>query len=733
MALVEAGAGYGKSVLAEQFRAAVGAATAYVALGPPDDDSGLLIASLRSALRSAGLSDLLGATDVEEPAIWIERLLDALSDREEPVVLIIDDAHHLHSADVTALFARLAGGLVPPHRLLIAARKLPGALEQSSTLRQAVRLDSHALAFTPEEVRELLGARDRDGFDEGELRTLVDATQGWATALILATSTHRTHRTHRKHHEAAEHGPSAAPHPIASPMRMILAGMPGPDRDVLIQLGHLPYISRELVAEIAGRPAAFEQLIAYGAPLARTVSGWWELPGPVASYLAAQAPVADRTVLAAAGAYDREGDPLSAIRMLLAVGLDDHAAQFLAGLAPPRVEELGFGAVREIVELLSEPALAAYPRALLHLARLAETAHRAQLRAEVLRRARRMIGEGAAQAGGAADAALIRELDAEHARDLMWDERTRDEAAALAQAVVDRAAAGELIARARALDVLGRLRSWFSEVGPQPEAEELLEQSAMLARRAGMHTWAAQALIPLAMGLHFALCRYDRALDVLEAALADLPARNQYRVMVQTFRAEALIELGRFTEARACIGEIHEIGRWSREEWIVAYAWWNEINLASYLGDAARTAEATREVLRRPAGWFEQPSGVEFLVQAADWLDRVGEHERSAECLAHARDRMAGTEHHVRVYGAAVIARSGDPHEADAAIAALLGSTHLEPQERWPLLVLRTDCRRRRTPTSPGWGLIPPKSSHCSHRRWANIHRASGPGPFPKN
>ena len=106
----------------------------------------------------------------------------------------------------------------------------------------------------------------------------------------------------------------------------------------------------------------------------------------------------------------------------------------------------------------------------------------------------------------------------------MWDERTRAAANELAASVVAGAGPGELAGRARALDVLGRLASWFSADGVRPEAEALLLESAGLARRIGQRTWEAQALVAVAMGFYFALCRNDRALATLDEVLAQLPA-----------------------------------------------------------------------------------------------------------------------------------------------------------------------------------------------------------------
>ncbi len=673
--VIEAGAGFGKSVLASQYREALGVASVNVPLDASDGDVDMLIASIRRALRTGRLSDLVSATGVAKPALWVERLLDSLAESSEGVLVILDDAHWISSPEAAALVVRLARGLPPQHRLLVAARSLPRTLEPVWSMPGAIRLGTQELAFTVPEAVELV--RLRTGAMPGELavRILVDATEGWATALVLAMT--------------AGLGPGSTDpewrDPIAVPVTGILESLSMEDRNAAIQLAHLPALTPELVETVAGAEGAFARMVAVGLPLARADTGWWEMPGPVASHLAAQAPVRAATVRAASELYGRRGETLAAIRMELVAGLNTDAAARLAAIAPPEIEDLGLPVVRDLVESLPEAALRQYPRVLLHLARVAEIAHHAELRSDALARAR-----------SAASGGLVRELDAELARDLMWDERTRGDARELAEEVIATAGAGELVARARALDVLGRLGTWFCEGDPDPEAETQLEESARLARRAGQRTWAAQALIPLAMGVYFATCRYERALEVLADALEDLPARNRYRAMVLTFRAELLIELARFSEAESCLAEMREIGLSCCEEWIAAYVAWGRANLASYRGDAAEAVSAVLEVERHRDEWYEQQSGVEFLAQAADYLDRVGEHARASEYLRRAQERMAGSEHHVRVYGAAVRARSGDPVEAEAAISELLAEAALEPQERWPLLLLRAHAARKR-------------------------------------
>ena len=700
--VVEAAAGYGKSVLARQYQRELGVATAFVPLGPPDDDPAILMGSLRRALAISNLSDLAAATGSGDSGAGVERFLDALAELNVPLLVILDDAHHLRGPDVTALVLRLARGLPGPHRLLVAARRLSAGLEPLRTLSGA-RLDTRALEFTENEASALVFSYRGQQPSGWELTVLLEATRGWATALVLASSAQAQLGGFApgpgQDGQGSQSSQGSREEMIIAPLlEPITALLSPPDRSAVVQLAHLPLLSAEIADAISGADGTLPRLIAAGIPLARTPAGWWEMAGPVTAYLASHRDLAPDTARAAAAVYARHGELLAALRTLLAAGLPAEAAEMLAAGAVEVVEDAGWAALRDVVAELPDAAVREHPRLLLHLARLAETAHQADIRSEALARATAILGHQ----GMAADPVFRREVDAERARDLMWDERTRAESRALAASVVAEAGPEEAAGRARSLDVLGRLASWFSADGVHAEAEGLLQQSARLARSLGQRTWEAQALVALAMGFYFALCRNERALATLDEVLAQLPARSTYRALVQNFRCDVLNELGRFAEAEVSLSEVRQIGLAYHEEWAIAYAAWCEAALASYAGDRERTVRAVLDAEAHRDVWYEQASGVEFLACAADYLDRVGEHEMALDRLARASERMAGCERPVRVFGASVHGRSRDPVQAAEVIAGVIAAYDLEPQERWPLLLLDAYAAWRRGDPAAG-------------------------------
>ncbi|HTW99770.1 MAG TPA: BTAD domain-containing putative transcriptional regulator [Acidimicrobiales bacterium] len=690
VSLVEAPAGYGKSVLAAELSRHLGIACAWVALAAADDEPSVLAGSVRRSLKAAKLSDLAAALAGGEGGAWPDRLLDALADLDEPLLLVLDDAHHLDNPSCAASIRRLASSLQRPHRLVVLTRRVDPHLEPLGSIG-AVRLTVGEVAFDRAEIARLVESLSGDRPTATQLTHLVEATGGWASALVLAASARGTTSTLGDGGLAAA---GSAPARQAAVMSALVEGflgrLSGSLRDAVAELAHLPYLSPRVVAALTRDETSFEQMINAGVPLARTASGWWEMPGPVAAHLARRGPIAAASAQRAAATYAAEGDLVQAVRLLVGTGLAAQAAELIEQRPPGEIEELGWAEVRHVVEALSDDELRRHPRALLQLSRVAETGYRMDIRRQAIERAVALVEEQGV------DAVLRREIEAERARDLVWDEATRGEAGRLARAVVDASGEDETAARARALDALGRLRSWWSDDGPHDDAEALLEESARLSRHLGQPIWAARALVPLSMGLHFALCRYERALSIIDEVLGLLPARSAYRCTVLTFAVTVLTELGRLDEATGAVAEVREIAAATGEEWMLAYASWSEAEVRSRAGDRDGTLRAVREARNHRAAWFDETPGIEFLAQTADFLDRVGELDLAMEHLEEARARMTGFERVVRVYEAAVLGRSGDALLAEQVIAATLERADLDPQERWPIMLLRAAAALRR-------------------------------------
>lgn len=689
-ALVAAGGGYGKTLLAGELAERLELATVSVALGPRDGEPAALVARLVAALERTRLADAAAAVRelANRPGEALLGLAPALAREREPVLVLVDDAHHL-TGESAATLAELARELPAGHRLLVLARRLPAVLE---LLREAgaTLLGAAELAFTRDEAAELCGRGFGLELADADLAALVRATAGWAAPLVLAAE--RLARSDDVHAELQAIVDQRAP--LRYLVRRQLADLDEPSRAALVQLAHLPLVSPALAAAVAGDERLFDRAAAAGLPFGARADGWYELPGPVQELLRRAAPLEPDAAARAARAYAEAGELAEALHVLLAAGEAGQAAGLLAGLSPEEADELGYLELQTLADALPEPELEQHPLALLHLARSCEPAAQTRARARALEQA-------AAIAARAGDAALARAVEAEQARDLVRDGRA-DEAEAKAAGLLRETGAGELATRARLLDVLGRCAAWRRDDASLERAERLLREAAALCRQLGQRSWESQVALPLGHGVHYARGRHEQALETLDRVLEQLPGRSRHRGVILAFYGDMLVDCGRFAEAEAIVEEARRLGALLGDRRVLAYAAWTAARLASQTFDAARTLEEVRAADAERGDWFDHSTGVDFLADAADLLDRVGETAAALGYLERARARRDEAPLAVALAEAAVLARSGDPEEAERALARVEELPRLEPRERWRLPLLRASAALRRGDPAAG-------------------------------
>jgi DNA-binding SARP family transcriptional activator len=182
--VVEAAAGYGKTVLSAELVEAWGAVPIEVLLEPGDVSASLLAARLHAAVARAGFADAAGlmAQAGADPVSAVDAMVDALEG--ESCAIVIDDAHNA-ARDAGALIDRIASRVRPPQRLAVLTRRLPEGAERLRRA-EAVQLTAADLALSAEETLELC----RTGFGlevSSEDGRLLDALSGgWTAAAVLA-------------------------------------------------------------------------------------------------------------------------------------------------------------------------------------------------------------------------------------------------------------------------------------------------------------------------------------------------------------------------------------------------------------------------------------------------------------------------------------------------------------------------------------------------------------------
>ncbi len=189
--LVSAPVGYGKSTLVALWSDLDPRASAWVQLGPRDNDPVVLLARLVAALERTGpvCSELLKELSGRMPRIdeVVIPLLAADLGERDPFVLVLDDVHVITAGESRAILAHLVDQVRSGCQLILVTRGDPvvplGRLRASGDL---VEIGSELLALDPTETRHVAASRGLE-LSQAAAEALCERTEGWAAAVALAT------------------------------------------------------------------------------------------------------------------------------------------------------------------------------------------------------------------------------------------------------------------------------------------------------------------------------------------------------------------------------------------------------------------------------------------------------------------------------------------------------------------------------------------------------------------
>lgn len=695
--VVEAAAGYGKTVFGAELADAWQSVAIEVVLHEGGVSAQLFAARLRAAVSYAGFREAAGTMPGagEDAAGAVDALADALA--AERCVFLVDDAHH-GDRQAGLLIERLAERLRAEQHLVVLARRLPPG---TARLRRAdyVQLTAADLALRPDETLQL--CRNGFGLKIGprEVAALEQATGGWTAATALAAA--RAQRTGENVGILADSagGTGQPASAVAAILAEALDTLPAAERRLLAQVVRLPLLDAPTVDIATGLDGYFGRALAAGIPFTPDHDGWWDLPGPVRDHLATLDTPEPAVLRRAADEYARRDQLGAALQLLLAAGDAAAAAGLLAGGSPASIEGLDVLEFQAVVDRLPADVVAAQPALLLHFARSCGGAGMIELRREVLGR---ITTISLARPG---DSRLARALEIERANDLVRESEFAA-AEAAARGVLDACGTDEPRTRARALFVLGRAvsRRLDSEGRRDPAAlmaaERHFAQAARLYEQLGMRV-ARSGLVPYhAMWIEFARGDARAALGHLEAALGwvvDRPRRWAYLLL---FHAEVATELGDYDQCEADVREIFRIGEDLGDKMLLAYGHWHLAISASHRREAEETLKHIRQAEANKANWWDVASA-EFLAESADCLDRVGYSSLAVEYLGRAQDNPQDGEPLIAMAEAALLARHGDPYLAEEKLLAAPGH-RIDPREYWRITLLRAYAAFRRADTDAG-------------------------------
>jgi LuxR family maltose regulon positive regulatory protein len=187
--LVCAPAGSGKTVLLQSWAAETGEAVAWVTVERGERDAQRFWLHVIDGLADAAGDDVIERVSPAPGfagAVVVERLLPQLEGLEQPVQLVIDDLHELHSEDALGWLEMLITRPPAQVRILLATREEPAlGLHRLRVADRLTELRSHDLRFSLDETRALLEASGITLSDSG-LLSLHERTEGWPAGLRLA-------------------------------------------------------------------------------------------------------------------------------------------------------------------------------------------------------------------------------------------------------------------------------------------------------------------------------------------------------------------------------------------------------------------------------------------------------------------------------------------------------------------------------------------------------------------
>lgn len=192
LTLVAAPAGYGKTTAVSDWCAANGPSLAWVTLDSGDNDPGRLwryvataVDRVRGGLGRSALQRLsVTGSPIENV---VDELMNAVATYEIGLVIVLDDLHAVTDAECLASIDHALLHLPVTARIVATTRVDPAlGLARMRASGQLVELRASELAFTPAEARELLVVRGGIPLGSEEIDLLVERTEGWPAALVLA-------------------------------------------------------------------------------------------------------------------------------------------------------------------------------------------------------------------------------------------------------------------------------------------------------------------------------------------------------------------------------------------------------------------------------------------------------------------------------------------------------------------------------------------------------------------
>lgn len=664
--LVEAGGGYGKTVLVDQVTRTAGTGV----LVPLPRRDIVDVEHLKALLLDAAQPDPVSNRPRVAYSGPVD--LDDLVDRRGgSAVLLVDNAPSL-TDDAAEWLAEFARDSLPHLRLVASGRVMPQPLAALELDGAATRIDSDDLRLSSEESQALISMRL--GQDDGERlwSALHHFSEGWVALLLLVI---------RRLERSADRWAAAADllrHPalIAQLVDYYATELADPDRELMVQLAHFSMVS-ETLADALGSRGLLRRLSQAGIPFSQGTDGWWRLSQTVKEHLTTLGPLDAEVAHRAAPLLAAQGAELTAAELLLESGDPDAATMLVAQMPAGRIDTHDPRALIRLMARLG-PATESAPRALLHLARVYGNVGLLGEEREAIDRA-----FAAVQARGTHDDLAV-EIEAESLFQRAFV--AGPEVVARIEELLETAAKGSR-GRARLLDALGVVLSGGPDEHKLRRAENAMRQAAILWTDLGEPSRAATIQRGLAVRVLDALGKHEDAVRLLRN-LRGTSETPYGRMLCLVFEARALALGGEADSIDAVIDEARSLGELLGIDWVAGHTAWSGLLAAANDGVASTVRARLAEAESLLGQLAEDAGGVQFLCEAADACASIEAYDDAERLLTAAQDHRSEDPALVAFTEAGIAARRCDVGAADA-LGGLLESAAITPGLRWKAELLR--------------------------------------------
>lgn len=192
LTLVSAPAGFGKTTLISAWISGIDVPCAWLSLDSGDNDPVQFLNYLLAAFQQVdpgigqAVRPLLTASPPSPQAV-LTGLINDLSSRSQPALLVLDDYHLITEPRIHELLVFLLDNLPPSLHLVIGTREDPPLpLPRLRARGQITEIRQRDLRFTIDETQDFLQATMRLSLPDESVSALQTRTEGWVTGLQLA-------------------------------------------------------------------------------------------------------------------------------------------------------------------------------------------------------------------------------------------------------------------------------------------------------------------------------------------------------------------------------------------------------------------------------------------------------------------------------------------------------------------------------------------------------------------